>query len=176
MGWLMAKRRHKKRPLPVRFGALATQERCRQLGGVTTEIIDRDSSGKASMKRHRVRIECMLDYYFIEDRIDEAEYRAGMKFRQLYLRVVHKIKMTNLSNPYLMEAHRADPEGATLAGLYSERLLYEAYDVLSPEQQSVVRRVCGYDEYAGGRAKIQTLRRGLKKLADHWSLSHAINM
>jgi hypothetical protein len=49
MRCLMAKRQHKKkRPMAVvRIGELATPERCRQQGGVMTEVVDRDASGKA---------------------------------------------------------------------------------------------------------------------------------
>jgi hypothetical protein len=166
----MAKRKHKKnRAMPVvRVGELATPERRRQLGGVMTEVVDRDASGKAYMKRHRVRIECMLDYYFNEFRLTEAQYMAGLKFREFYLRVNFGTNCKILCNPFLMQPGQADPEGKALAHLHCLRMLDEAYAVLSQVQREVVRDVCGHDEYPGNHARKKALLRALDALASHW--------
>jgi hypothetical protein len=166
----MAKRRHKKkRPMPVvRVGEMATPERRRQQGGVMTEVLDRDSTGNAIMKRHRARIECMLDYYFNEFRINNPQYMAGMKFREIYLRVNYGYSCKILCNPFLMDSGRGYPEGKMLAHIDCMRYLNEAYQLLSPEQASVMRDVCGMDEYPGNKDRKATLLRALDKLAAHW--------
>ncbi len=167
----MAKRRHsnKKRPMPVvRVGEMATPERRKQLGGVMTEVVDRDSGGKIYTKRHRARLECMLDFYFKEHRISDPQYMAGLKFREIYLRVRYGYSGKVLCNPFLMEAGQADPEGKMLAHIDCIRALEEASKQLLPEQIAVIRNVCGYDEYAGGRDKKRILVRSLEILADFW--------
>jgi hypothetical protein len=152
----------------VRVGELATPERRRQLGGVMTEVIDRDAGGKAYMKRHRVRIECMLDYYFNAYRINERQYTAGLKFREIYLRVNYDTNCKILCSPFLINTGRADPEGKIMAHMDCIRWLDEACKLLSSEQLTMVRKVCGYDEYAGTFANKKTLLRGLDILAAHW--------
>jgi len=110
-------------------------ERRRQLGGVMTEVVDRDAGGKAYMKRHRVRIECMLDYYYDSFRINDPQLKAGLKFREIYLRVNFGTNCKILCNPFLMEAGQADPEGKAHAHLHCLRMLDEAYCKL-PDYES----------------------------------------
>jgi hypothetical protein len=168
----MAKRRHKlksQRTSPVvRVGELATPERRRKQGGVMTEVVDRDVSGKAYIKRHRVRIECMLDHYFHNFRISDHQYMAGLKYREIYLRAMHGYSAKVLCNPFLMEAGQADPEGKMLAHIDCGRWLEDANKILAPAEQAIVRNVCGYDSYAGGRDNKNILMGALDKLAVLW--------
>lgn len=166
----MANRRHKKnRPTSVvRVGELATPERRRKLGGVTTEVVDRDVTGKAYIKRHRVRIECMLDYYFNAYYLNEPQHMAGLKCREIYLRVNFDTNCKVLCAPYLIRAGHSDAEGKILARIECERYWLEACNLLSKEQLAVIRKVCGYDEYAGTTAYMKTLLRALDILAAHW--------
>jgi hypothetical protein len=152
----------------VRVGELATPERRHQLGGVMTEVVDREVGGKAYIKRHRVRIECMLDYYFNGYHINDTQYMAGLKFREIYLRVNYDTNCKVLCSPYLRSAKHADPEAKILAHLDCIRWLDEACKLLSPEQLAMVRKVCGYDEFAGTHANKKTLLRGLDILAAYW--------
>jgi len=167
----MGRRQYKKkRPAPVaRAGERATPERRHQLGGVITEVVDRDATGGTYIKRHRARIECMLDYYFRKHRISDAQYMAGLKFREIYLRTTYGYSFKVLCNPFLMEAGQADHEGRMLAHLDCGRLLSEATKQLMPEELTIVRNVCGYDEFAGGRDKKRILMRALDRLAAFWS-------
>ena len=166
----MARRQHKKkRPMPVvRVGELATPERRRQLGGVMTEVVDRDATGKAYIKRHRARFECALDEYFNMFQISNPQYMAGLKFREIYLRVNYGTNSKILCQPFLMDTGQGDPEWKMLAHIDCARWLDEATKKLSPEQLYVVRNVCGHDEYAGSHARKKTLLRGLNVLAEHW--------
>jgi len=166
----MTKRRQtRKKPVTVvRIGELATKERRRQQGGMVTEVIDREASGKAYIKRQRARLECMLDYYHKQNRISDPQYTAGIKFREIYLSAIYGYSFKVLCNPYLMEAKHADPEGRMLAHIDCTRLLREACDRLTPEQRSLVRDVCGYDRFAGGRDKKRILLRALDSLATFW--------
>jgi hypothetical protein len=166
----MAKRRHKKkRPMPVvRIGEMATPERCQKLGGVMTEVVDRDASGKAYIKRHKARLECALDYYFKTFRLTDQQYVAGLKFREIYLRVNYGASGKILCHPFLMDTGKGDPEWKMLAHIDCSRQLNEVYALLTPAQQSIVRNVCGHDEYAGTKDLKQTLLRGLDRLAAKW--------
>jgi hypothetical protein len=152
----------------VRVGEMATPERCRQLGGVMTEVVDRDVNDKAYIKRHRARLECMLDYYFLHYRISDPQYMAGLKFREIFLRVNYGANCKILCSPFIIGAKRSDPESKILAHLDCLRWMDEASRTLSQEQLDVVRRVCGYDQYAGGRDSKRILLRGLDKLAAYW--------
>ncbi len=162
----MSKRRYKKKAISIRVGELATKERRRQHGGVRTEIVDRSVDNKAIVKRHRAIAECTLDRYFLRELISEAEYEAGMKFRHAYLRAVLRIKVDDVG----VGAH-GDLEMSALMVIKSEKLLREAYGVLSLAQQTVIIAVCGFDEWAGGAYRLETFHRGLEKLIDLWKLA-----
>jgi len=161
----MAKRRKAKRRLPVRQGARATMELCEKYGGVITEVIDRDLRGNPYMLRDRVRIECTLDFYFWKGNLTQSEYDAGLKFRRAYQRAVLRVKVEDpaASGPY-------DPEMAMLMVPISEELLRAAYEEMSQAQKRIVIDVCGHDKYAGTTDRVQTLHRGLEKLATLWKL------
>jgi len=163
----MSKRR-KKKDLPIRLGELATKERRHQNGGIETEVIDRNLSGAAYIKRHRAYAECVLDSYFRREYLSQAEFQAGMKFRDVYLRHVCGVKVSDNTNPFINESGGSDIEFAMMAGFESERILRAAYNVLSEKQRTIVRSVCGHDERASESKKIETLQRGLRKLAALW--------
>jgi hypothetical protein len=166
----MAKRTHKKNKhsSAVKIGETATPERRRQLGGVETEIVDRDASGKVYIKRQRARLECMLDYYLKERRINDAQHKAGTKFRYIYLRAAHHYSCLTLTNRFLIEPGQADPEWRFMNHLDCTRILIVACKELTPEEYAIVRNVCGYDFYAGGRDNKRILDRALNVLAAHW--------
>lgn len=160
-------RKHYSRKI-VSTGEQATRERCQKPGGVITETIGRDASGKALMKRQRVRIECMLDHYFYASRLDERQYKAGLKFREIYLHVRFDINSKSSRTPFVKDERLFNPDGKMLIHLDCLRLLDGAHKRLSPEQWNIIRNVCGYDEYAGTYPKLKTLVRGLDLLALHW--------
>jgi hypothetical protein len=143
---------------------LATKERRRQAGGVILEIVDRDSAGKALIKRHRARITCPLDDYFWRGCITPYEYQAGMKFRAAYMRAVLKLKIDDIGG-----GSQGDPEMSFLAMPISEQILGKAYAILSPAQKNMVITACGHDDYLRDKDRIQTLHRGLEKLAELWN-------
>jgi hypothetical protein len=141
-------------------------ERCRQQDGILREVIERDSYGKAVMVRCHARSECMLDAYLIRKIILLREHEAGMIFQAAWLRARCGVKVIDrytTGTPVSYEAWLDFiPE--------SERILKEAHDVLSRAQKTVVIRVCWENKLAGGTDKIETLRRGLKRMADWWSI------
>ena len=170
MGRAVSKRRHKKKSLPVRVGEMATKERRCQNGGVISEVIDRDLSGKVFMKRHRASCECVLDDLLRRLTISEPEYETGMKFRWAYLKHVFKVKVCDGGyNPFLNEGCNGDAESNMNAMCEADKLLHGAYGVLSDAQRSIVIAVCGHDEWPGTTARARTLHRGLEKLFDLWS-------
>jgi hypothetical protein len=160
----MAKRR-KNKTLPARQGELATMERQRQQGGVVSEVVDRDLRGNVYIKRHKARFECMLDSYRWHGNLTEAEYEAGMRFRRAYLRAVFRL---TVDDPNSTSAY--DHEMAMLMVPISEQILRDAYGVITPAQQAIIVSVCGHDECAGKTDRIETLHRGLERLADHWKM------
>lgn len=162
----MAKRKHKSRVLTVRSGDSPTPERRAQNGGVAKEVTDRDCRGNALMYRFKAVADCPLDAYFQRGHLTETEYKASMKFRHAYLRAILRVKVQDIDS-----GSRGDPEMAALMPIHSERILNEAYAVLSSAQKALIISVCGHDEWAGGFYKLQTLHRGLEKLADLWKLS-----
>jgi len=163
------KRQNRKKLIPiVHITECATPERCQKPGGVITEVIARDVSGKALMKRQRVRVECMLDYYYYASRLNEAQYKAGLKFREFYLRIRFDKNCLSSRKAFVKEAGLFNPDGKMLDRLEYLRLLDGAHKQLSPEQWEVIRKVCGYDEYAGNYAKLKTFRRGLDILVTYW--------
>ena len=158
-----AKRKYKKKALPARIGELATVERCRQLGGVITEVVDRDLRGSPILKRHKAKIECHLDICLLREWISIPEYDAAMIFRKAYLRYVRGVKVDDD-----VQGGRADAEMAMLAVPHSKKLLDQAHAVLSQPQWRMVETICGLDDTAGNSSRFETFRLGLTKLVDLW--------
>jgi len=161
----MPKRRPNKKDIPIRQGETVTRERRRQNGGVISEIMERDNSGKAYIKRQRACAECVLDYYLSRGKISAPEYEAAMKFRKAYLRAVLRVKVEDNG----AGAH-GDPEMAMLIIAESERRLRQAYAVLSPSQKTVVISVCGHDDWVGDTYRFETFHRALARLIDLWPI------
>lgn len=161
----MAKRKHKTKVQSIRTGESPTQERRVQNGGVVKEVTDRDCKGNALTYRFKAVADCPLDAYFLRGNLTGPEYEAGMKFRRAYLRSILHVRAQDTDS-----GSHGDPEMAALMPVYSERILQEACETLSPAQKTVVISVCGYDEWAGGSYKLQTLHRGLEKLAILWKI------
>ena len=162
-----AKRKYKKKALPVRLGERATVERCRQLGGLLTEVVDRDLRGNPIYTRQKAKIECHLDIYRYREALSAAEYEAGMIFRKAYVRYVLGIKVEDD-----VAGGRADAEMAMLAVPHSKKLLDQAHGVLSTPQWMVIEAICGMDDTAGNSYRFETFRRGLEKLVDLWKTNN----
>ena len=158
-----AKRHYKKKALPARCWERATVERQRQLGGMITEVVDRDLRGNSILKRHKAKIECHLDIYLYREQLSVPEYDAGMIFRKAYMRYVLGIKVDDD-----VQGGRADAEMAMLAIPYSKKLLDQARAALSLPQWVVIEAICGLDDTAGGSSRFATFRRGLEVLVDLW--------
>jgi hypothetical protein len=166
----MSKKYRKNRILTVRIGETPTKERRNHNGGVIAEIADRDSAHRILIKRFRAVWECPLDKYRDDMAISLAEHQAGLKFKNAYYRAVLGIKVSDIGS-----GCKGDWEMASLTAVYSERLLIEAYQALSPKQKAIVINVCGHDEVAGTTARLKTLHRGLMKLCNVWKISDLAN-
>jgi hypothetical protein len=166
----MAKaRKNKKRPSSVvRIGEEATPERHHQLGGVITEVIDRDDNSKRKARRDRARNECMPDFYHNENTMSDPQHKAALKYREIYLTAFHGYNCKILCSPFLIDSGKADPEGKMLAHIHCTRLLHEAQERLTEEERSIVRDVCAYDHSALTRKRKRILLRALDALADFW--------
>lgn len=158
-------KKHLKKKSSLRTGEVSTKQRRTQNGGVISEVVDRDISGKALIIRHKARYTCTLDRYFGQLRLSEAEYKAGIRFQHAYLRAVLRVKVYDVGG-----GSQGDAEMAALIVIKSEKLLKEAYSVLSEKQKAIIIAICGHDEFAGDTYRMQTLRRGLTKLSELWKL------
>lgn len=158
-----SKRKYKKKALPARFGELATLERRRQLGGVVTEVIDRDLRGGVLLKRHKAVCECQLDVYKYRETISESEYDAGMIYRDAFQYYVLGVKTKDRAS-----GGRGDVEMAMINIPMSKKLLDQAHAVLTQSESAVVRAVCGLDDCAGNSYRLQLLQRGLERLSGLW--------
>jgi len=147
----------------IRHGLAPTCERKRQQGGVLKETVDRDARGNVLIERYKAAFECRLDEYRLRDKINEDEYRVGIKFRHAYMRAVLKIQVEDIGSG----CHGSYDMGALLP-IHSERILREAYSVLSPSQKTAIIAVCGHDERPRDKDHFQTFRRGLEILTELW--------
>jgi len=161
----MAKRSHKKPVKSLRSGEVAPKERHGHGDRIIKEVIDRDLSGKALITRQKIEFPTVLDRYLHHNRLSLSEYKAGIKFQHAYMRAVLKVRVEDIGG-----GGKADPEMAYLVVVHSEKILREAYALLSPKQKEIIINVCGHDCFACGYYKMQSLRRGLEILASLWKL------
>ena len=168
----MAKRprRKKKSNEAIRIGETATPERRRQLGGVLTEVIDRDATGKACIKRQKGKLECVLDYYWRTKRINDPQHQAGMKFREIYLRVNNGFAHKMLGDLVLVDDASLHVEERMLQHIVCMQQLDKIREKLSPSQEKIIVQVCCDNKFFGHDERKKTFLRGLDILARHWKL------
>ncbi len=154
----------------LRIEELATEERRKQNGGVITEVIDRDATGKVHIERHRAKNECILDYYLRTHRINLAQHEAGTKLSELFARALHGTDSTALNDVFSFDGLGGHAQEKMADFVEAMEQLRVILPKLSSPQKRVLRNVCGYNECAGTYANRLTLARGLEKLARHWHL------
>lgn len=165
----MARRaRRKAGSLAARVGERATPERRRKPGGIAVEVVDREAGGRVLVKRHRGRIECVLDHYYLARKLNDAQMQAALKFREAWLLIHFGANSTLSGNPLLARTGHADPEGRLIAHIDLLRWLDRACSLLTAAQLRVAQKVCGEDCFAGSADHLETLQRGLDRLAAHW--------
>ena len=144
----------------------ATPERMGQNGGVITDHIP--------FKRNRAACECQLDQYFKRGKIDDGEFRAGMKFREAWLVSSEGVKTSDsIDRERIDNAQALTAEDAEERETWARRIINEAYQELPPGQILLVINVCGYDQFVGTDYDIRVFRRGLDRLARLWSFCSA---
>ncbi|MGB9152786.1 MAG: hypothetical protein WCD70_06835 [Alphaproteobacteria bacterium] len=164
----------KKQASPIKGGEQATPERHNQLGGVSTEVVNRDALGKVSVERHRAKHECVLDFYLRTRRISDPQHQIGMSFREIHIRANNGVNCKILGNSFLVDAGHGNYERKMLDHVECLKLLDGACEHLTSSQERVLRRVCGYDEYAGDKAEKKILLRGLDALIKHWVIPRRV--
>ena len=132
----MAKRlrRKNKRFSTIKIGETATPERRRQLGGVESEIVDRDASGKILIRRQKARMECVLDYYWRTRRLTEVQREAGLRFRAIYWHVQVGPEHMLIDNMILVDNGRGNHERKMLTHIGCVEALNAVRKLLSPAQ------------------------------------------
>lgn len=88
-----------------------------------------------------------------------------MRLRKAYLRAVLGVRVDD----YGAGAH-GDREMGALMVIESERLLREAYSVLTLQEKAIIISVCGHDDWSGGDYRMHFLRLGLDKVAAKWGI------
>lgn len=154
----MTKRNRKLRIVAIRAGVAPTPERRKQHGGVITEVVDRDISGKVLVKRYRAAWECPLDAYRNKGLIGQKEYAAGLIFRQAYFSSVLS-KAAAYSRTAIASNTRLS---------IGEKILRAAYRKLSPHNKGSIIDICGHDLPAQDYVKLDRLKNGLGELAELW--------
>ncbi len=148
----------------IKIDAAPTKERRRQQGGVRTEVIVQDKHGKALMHRYRAVWECPLDVYKDKKIITEPEYQSGLRFREAYHRSV-------LSRRAGYERLNNFPNDMRLTP--GERLVKDAYRILSSHHMGAVIAICGHGQPAKDEQELKVLRGSLGRLARCWQLAAA---
>ncbi|MFY9287906.1 MAG: hypothetical protein WAO98_05335 [Alphaproteobacteria bacterium] len=163
----MSKKSQKPKIAKYTRGISPTKERHNQNCGVISEPIHEKNGYQTYTRRHRAMFECSLDAYLWFNQIDEAEYAAGMKFRRAYLCYICKVRVDDYGS-----GSHGDPEMAALMPVISEKILTEAYEVLTKKQKTLIINVCGINLRAGsGGNNFALFKRGLERMAKRWSLT-----
>lgn len=153
---------------PDDFGASGPAAVARVL---VREDADAESAGSASRKgiRHdrlKVRCECVLDglYYRENGALTEEQWRAGMRFRALWLASRHASRVSGDYGQRIAGSGGllVEVEYRTDARIQIDR----AVEMLTQAQRRAVVAICGEDERLGLREK--SLRLGLTVLAEQW--------
>lgn len=145
---------------------MALPERRKQMGGVVKVLHPLDPKSRAMV--HAARCECKLDAYLITGRISSDEHEAGIKFRAAWTATAHGIK-TRDSTVERVGCGQSD--GAMAQLISAKSLINAAYAALSPFQAMIVADVCGADNWAGDKDRVETMRRGLDCLSRLWGLA-----
>jgi protein-disulfide isomerase-like protein with CxxC motif len=159
----MAKRR-KSKALLYSQGMAPTKERLRQNGGVTVELIHEKEGNKTYTRRHRAAFASILDAYLWHGIIGDAQHAAGEKFGREYARSVLKIKV------YAGSGSFCDAEMSCLSAINGNKVLREAFDLLSQVQRNVIISVCVENNRASINRGKQILSSALTILARHWKM------
>ena len=158
----MNKRRNILRIRTVKAGAAPTRERKRQNGGVVYETVAWDANGKSQIARYRARWTSPLDAYHDYGLITGQEHRAGILFNQAYYLAVSSRGA---------EKERLNPRPADTRLTLSERILRDAYRLLSPFAKKAVIDICGHEIPTRDKIKLGDLKDGLGQLAQMWSVA-----
>ncbi len=141
-------------------GLAPTKERQRKQGGVVFEPIHEKDGGRVYTTRAQANEECTLDHYLALEKISDIEHRAGIIFAKAHMRTVQHTRVDDGSGSH------GDPEMAFIMPIHGERLLKEAYSVLTRIQKAVIIDVCGFGLGVGTSDRLEVLRRALVRLAD----------
>jgi hypothetical protein len=162
------KMHHAKGGPVVRIGEVATPERMRQNGGIVKDLEPESPKSRVMIMRHRARCECWLDRYRLKDKIDQSEFLAGMRFREAWLCITfgksHGRSMVYIDPCYHQSLNPGEKR------LWAERVIGDAFKILTAAQKTAVIACCGEDEALQTKDRVRTLRRGLEALSRFWKL------
>lgn len=168
-----AKKKHQRRRQrdAERAAAIgATPERLRQNGGIITEQVPVSPKSLVTVQRHRAACECQLDVYLRQGKIDSAEFRAGLQFREAWQISAEGRKTADSSTIERIDGRvTMTAEERLKIETWARTIVNEAYQLLPSFQSLLIVKVCGNDERVGADYDVRILRRALENLARHWS-------
>lgn len=165
----MVKRmRKKERVTAVRVGQLATPERRQQQGGVLLENVEKEPGEKLFIKRHRATFANVLDFYFYAGRMDEAQYKAALKFQEIYGRCFEGQGFKLQSQALICDGGSGSAELKVLGRLDAQKHLQDVYRLLDQREKQVIIEVCGFNRAAGDKYRVKILLAALDRLALFW--------
>lgn len=167
----MAKRKRKMRaaaPL-IDCGVVPTPERMLQFGGIVRELVPITANSRQMQAVYRAKAECKLDRYRLRGAIGSCEFEAGMKFRAAWLYLTEGIKITDSTQREASDDICINAQSIAHLRPYSDKIIREAWSVLSPIQKIVITSVCGEDQPVGVR--MAQLRAGLERMRIFWKIN-----
>lgn len=152
-----------------------------------------EETAQAGKLRIRVRGTCKIETYHLRFQLIDRQFEAGMKFASLWRRGSLPQSVTANYGDAMgggggadisIDAREHIRDAMIGAGMAHE--VDEAFPVKDTSAQiirfpvrgavrltkmgNIVIAVCGFDEWAGGTERLQLLREGLTRLADHWRI------
>jgi hypothetical protein len=166
-----AKRKSLVLPQPQRCSDFGTIERARH-GGVAVEPAETARGGTILSYRVRAQVECVLDGYHLQGRVNDREWEAGLHFRRLWETALRTSSVTAIYGPRGGDGG-GKPSEETETQARARHEVRDALDTLRLTERAVVISVCGMDERAGGTRRLDALSRGLEALAARWRIGKA---
>jgi hypothetical protein len=159
----MFKRRRRKIITSPAIWTTPTPERCHQNGGVICESLPNTARHGHHITRYRAVWECPLDAYRAYGILNQAEYRAGLRFYRAYFGVV-LCRREDFYSPVSRELASIEPASI-------DTQLKTARKIIAPQDLRAVINICGHSWPAQYQRDLVSLKRGLGELASRWNLA-----
>jgi hypothetical protein len=173
-------KRARKDDMTIIEGDRPTPEREAKHGGFIEDLIPADPANpknRIHIKVRRARAHVPIEAYFKDGKLGsgklgESAFAAAERYREAYLHIVlHK----DVLSPEILQVgdrtrNIGGAEDNKLKLPLSRRIVNEAREVTTKRQYEVLEATCGHDQWCGDSDRVETLRRGLERMARKWRL------